>query len=267
MRRHAAHRRSLMITVTRSTLAAPSASSAAPSTRSTSAHLRLAEEIADACTLDQVALHSRQRSRPIAPRLKSPRLTGSRWCVWPRRQPALRGRRARAAAQRAELHVRHADGVAAGSSARRGRSACWWGRTRSSTLPPGIALAELVRAGARRRRASPRFPPGPWRQHAAAVGARYEARRLHAAARDASGARRRHLAPAITALDISATRIRAGLRAGRRQRYLLPDSVLDYIRARHLYKELDGAEQMKQSPLRRSKTSRGAISWCSTPAS
>jgi nicotinate-nucleotide adenylyltransferase len=44
---------------------------------------------------------------------------------------------------------------------------------------------------------------------------------------------------AIAALDISATRVREGLRAGRSQRYLIPDSVLDYIRARELYKEPD----------------------------
>lgn len=44
---------------------------------------------------------------------------------------------------------------------------------------------------------------------------------------------------ATTALDIAATRIRGGLEAGRSQRYLIPDSVLDYIEARGLYKELD----------------------------
>jgi nicotinate-nucleotide adenylyltransferase len=51
-----------------------------------------------------------------------------------------------------------------------------------------------------------------------------------------------HLAPAggiavvaITALDISATMIRDCLKAGSSPRYLLPDSVLDYIRARKLY--------------------------------
>ena len=51
-----------------------------------------------------------------------------------------------------------------------------------------------------------------------------------------------HLAPAggiaviaITALDISATMIRECLRSAGSPRYLLPDSVLDYIRARKLY--------------------------------
>lgn len=44
---------------------------------------------------------------------------------------------------------------------------------------------------------------------------------------------------ATTALDIAATRIRSGLEAGRSQRYLIPDSVLDYIEARGLYKEPD----------------------------
>lgn len=44
---------------------------------------------------------------------------------------------------------------------------------------------------------------------------------------------------ATTALDIAATRIREGLQAGRSQRYLIPESVLDYIASRGLYKELD----------------------------
>jgi nicotinate-nucleotide adenylyltransferase len=44
---------------------------------------------------------------------------------------------------------------------------------------------------------------------------------------------------ATTALDIAATRIRAGLEAGRSQRYLIPNSVLDYIETRGLYKEPD----------------------------
>lgn len=51
-----------------------------------------------------------------------------------------------------------------------------------------------------------------------------------------------HLAPAggivvmpITALDISATAIRELMRTGGSPRYLLPDPVLDYIQAHHLY--------------------------------
>lgn len=40
---------------------------------------------------------------------------------------------------------------------------------------------------------------------------------------------------AITDLDIAATRIRQALAAGPSPRYLLPDPVLDYIRAHHLY--------------------------------
>jgi nicotinate-nucleotide adenylyltransferase len=39
----------------------------------------------------------------------------------------------------------------------------------------------------------------------------------------------------IAELDIAASRLRAAVRAGRTPRYLLPDSVLDYIRAHHLY--------------------------------
>jgi len=43
----------------------------------------------------------------------------------------------------------------------------------------------------------------------------------------------------ITALDISGTAIRAAIRERRSPRYLLPDSVLDYIRRHQLYKDLD----------------------------
>ena len=43
----------------------------------------------------------------------------------------------------------------------------------------------------------------------------------------------------ITPLDISATVIRAAIRGGLSPRYLLPDSVLDYIRSNTLYKDLD----------------------------
>jgi nicotinate-nucleotide adenylyltransferase len=43
----------------------------------------------------------------------------------------------------------------------------------------------------------------------------------------------------ITALDISSTAIRAGIAEGASPRYLLPDSVLDYIRRHQLYKDLD----------------------------
>lgn len=53
-----------------------------------------------------------------------------------------------------------------------------------------------------------------------------------------------HLSPAggivalpIAALDISATMIRRALAEGASPRYLLPDPVLDYIRANHLYRE------------------------------
>lgn len=40
---------------------------------------------------------------------------------------------------------------------------------------------------------------------------------------------------AITALDISASRLRRRIAAEENVRYLLPDSVLDYIQANHLY--------------------------------
>ncbi len=39
----------------------------------------------------------------------------------------------------------------------------------------------------------------------------------------------------ITALDIAATQIRQSLESGASPRYLLPDPVVDYIRAHHLY--------------------------------
>lgn len=45
---------------------------------------------------------------------------------------------------------------------------------------------------------------------------------------------------AITPLDISATAIREAIREKRSPRYLLPDSVLDYIHRSSLYKDLDG---------------------------
>jgi len=44
---------------------------------------------------------------------------------------------------------------------------------------------------------------------------------------------------AITPLDISATAIREAIRERRSPRYLLPDSVLDYIHRSSLYKDLD----------------------------
>lgn len=54
-----------------------------------------------------------------------------------------------------------------------------------------------------------------------------------------------HAAPAgrvllhpMTALDISASAIRAALGRGEPQRYLLPDAVLDYIHAHHLYESM-----------------------------
>ena len=43
----------------------------------------------------------------------------------------------------------------------------------------------------------------------------------------------------ITPLDISATAIRAAIQGGQSPRYLLPDSVLDYIHRKTLYKDLD----------------------------
>jgi nicotinate-nucleotide adenylyltransferase len=43
----------------------------------------------------------------------------------------------------------------------------------------------------------------------------------------------------ITPLDISATAIRAAIRQERSPRYLLPDSVLDYIHRKTLYKDVD----------------------------
>jgi nicotinate-nucleotide adenylyltransferase len=43
----------------------------------------------------------------------------------------------------------------------------------------------------------------------------------------------------VTPLDISATAIRAAIRDLRSPRYLIPDSVLDYIHRNSLYKDLD----------------------------
>jgi len=44
---------------------------------------------------------------------------------------------------------------------------------------------------------------------------------------------------AVTALDISATAIRSAIREHRSPRYLIPDAVLDYIQGASLYKDLD----------------------------
>lgn len=92
----------------------------------------------------------------------------------------------------------------------------------------------------------PGFPVDSWGQRMPQPLAReYESRRMMQPLAT-------HWAPAggistipITALDISATRIREGLCAGRSQRYLIPDAVLDYIRSRSLYKEMDesGADE------------------------
>jgi len=51
--------------------------------------------------------------------------------------------------------------------------------------------------------------------------------------------RGRVLAMDIPPLEISATAIRAALREGRSARYLLPDAVLDYIDRNRLYKDFD----------------------------
>lgn len=97
-----------------------------------------------------------------------------------------------------------------------------------------FSLAHLVVAH------RPGFPVDSWGQRMPQPLAReYEGRRLMQPLAT-------HWAPAggiatvaTTALDIAATRIRAGLEAGQSQRYLIPDSVLDYIEMRGLYKELD----------------------------
>jgi nicotinate-nucleotide adenylyltransferase len=67
----------------------------------------------------------------------------------------------------------------------------------------------------------------------------FETRRANAVLQlQGSGAGLVWLQP-ITPLDISATAIRAAIREGRSPRYLLPDSVLDYIHRNTLYKDLD----------------------------
>ena len=60
--------------------------------------------------------------------------------------------------------------------------------------------------------------------------------RLATRAEDLRNAPAGHILPfEMTPLAISASLIRARLAAGQSVRYLLPDSVLDYIRSRHLY--------------------------------
>jgi nicotinate-nucleotide adenylyltransferase len=68
----------------------------------------------------------------------------------------------------------------------------------------------------------------------------------HFETRNASAAARLHQSPAgliwlqpVTPLDISATAIRSAIRDRRSPRYLIPDSVLDYIHRSSLYKDLD----------------------------
>lgn len=71
--------------------------------------------------------------------------------------------------------------------------------------------------------------------HSAPLAAEYEPR-LAARAEDLRDAPAGRILPfEMTPLAISASLIRARLAAGQSARYLLPDSVLDYIRSRHLY--------------------------------
>lgn len=71
--------------------------------------------------------------------------------------------------------------------------------------------------------------------HSAPLAAEYELR-LAARAEDLRDAPAGRILPfEMTPLAISASLIRARLAAGQSARYLLPDSVLDYIRSRHLY--------------------------------
>jgi len=80
----------------------------------------------------------------------------------------------------------------------------------------------------------------------AELSAMPEALARHFEARRASAASQLRQSPAglvwlqpVTPLDISATAIRAAIREQRSPRYLIPDSVLDYIHRSSLYKDLD----------------------------
>jgi nicotinate-nucleotide adenylyltransferase len=82
----------------------------------------------------------------------------------------------------------------------------------------------------------PGYPVEGWQNRMAPALAReYAARRLEdplsVHERPAGGI----VVLPIAELDIAASRLRLALRSGRSPRYLLPDCVLDYIRAHHLY--------------------------------
>jgi nicotinate-nucleotide adenylyltransferase len=68
-----------------------------------------------------------------------------------------------------------------------------------------------------------------------ALAAHYRERRAESPALLAESPAGRIVTFAMTQLAVSATQIRALLANGRSPRYLLPDSVIAYIRSRHLY--------------------------------
>jgi nicotinate-nucleotide adenylyltransferase len=208
-------------------------------------HLRLAEEVADACKLEVVhfipAAVPPHRATPhvtAADRLEMVRLaiTGNSRLLLDGRELARTGPsytfdtltelRREVGATRPVCLIVGADAFL---------DLATWHRWHELFTLAHVAVAHR-----------PGFPVDSWGQRMPQPLAReYEARRLMQPLAT-------HWAPAggiatiaITALDISATRIREGLRVGRSQRYLIPDSVLDYIQARCLYKELDetGADE------------------------
>ncbi len=201
------------------------------------AHLRLAEEMANALALSEVRLipasippHRATPRVTAADRLKMTRLAcaGNARFVVDERECRRQGPSYTVDTLlelRAELGSERPLCLLMGVDAFLGLTT--WSRWESL-----FGLAHLViahRPGFTLDRAG--MPPPLKRQ--------FETRRVSAVLQlQGSGAGLVWLQP-ITPLDISATAIRAAIREGRSPRYLLPDSVLDYIHRNTLYKDLD----------------------------
>lgn len=73
-----------------------------------------------------------------------------------------------------------------------------------------------------------------------------------------------HVVRQLIANDISSTRIRQFLRQGMSVQYLLPNVVIEYIRERGLYREVEGFRESRASsmpPLRREAADRAIEKW------
>jgi len=73
-----------------------------------------------------------------------------------------------------------------------------------------------------------------------------------------------HVVRQLIANDISSTRIRQLIRQGMSVQYLLPKVVIEYIRERGLYREVEGFRESRASsmpPLRREAVDRAIKKW------